>query len=174
MEGECAKEPLRNPISSQCLLFCKQGSRKRFRAIKQARVLEETVWKAKLLQSRTRFELGEWVCRWEKKGEKPSASFTLELVLVYCWSGHKKYDISIQGWGAGEGNKPFSITWNILFSAPLCLMYSFGRNSFRLEKKQKPLLTKMLSPFTCSEALQFGGGRCSLIWLLVSCPLPFF
>lgn len=28
-------------------------------------------------------------------------------------------------------------TWNIFFSAPLCFMYSLGRNSFRLEKKGK-------------------------------------
>lgn len=26
-------------------------------------------------------------------------------------------------------------TWNIFFSAPLCLMYSLGRNSFRLQKQ---------------------------------------
>lgn len=26
-------------------------------------------------------------------------------------------------------------TWNIFFSAPLCLVYSFGRNSFRLQRE---------------------------------------
>lgn len=32
-------------------------------------------------------------------------------------------------------NWQYAHTWNIFFSAPLCLMYSLGKNSFRLEKK---------------------------------------
>lgn len=38
-------------------------------------------------------------------------------------------------WSISFKKKNSDHTWNTFFSAPLCFMYSLGRNSFRLEKK---------------------------------------
>lgn len=36
-------------------------------------------------------------------------------------------------------------TWNIFFSDPLCLVYSFGKNSFRLQREKTPFMVSFSS-----------------------------
>lgn len=40
-------------------------------------------------------------------------------------------------------------TWNIFFSDPLCLVYSFGKNSFRLQRRKKTITV------SCSDHRRF-------------------
>lgn len=65
--------------------------------------------------------------------------FATVLVLlkergVMCWaSEHCLCNHLMKHLSKAQCNQ----TWNIFFSAPLCFIYSLGRNSFRLEIKKK-------------------------------------
>lgn len=50
-------------------------------------------------------------------------------------AGPIKYAFSSVTWKQNLVKWQHEHTWNIFFSAPLCLMYSLGKNSFRLQKQ---------------------------------------
>lgn len=57
-------------------------------------------------------------------------------------------------------------TWNIFFSEPLCLVYSFGRNSFRLHREPDTV-----AAMSCRHFLF---GQHSARYEVIPAPLPTY